>query len=139
MSKINQTFNPIRGDASAPITRSEYNALVSKLNSMKRDIERMSSVNSISSAVSQVLGSAPGGGSSVSGVEIHVVSKAVTAGTPSAEVFLAPALLLTLPVSYVTVDGMMSTEFPKVESLTVTGFTMTPIQDGTAIYSYILL
>lgn len=133
--KINQVFNPIVGKDSVPA--SEFNKLVGQLNAMKRDLERCLSPESVSILVTQALSSGSSGGGGSTGSTVQSVTKSVTGGVAYAEVFDAPSLLLTLPISYVTVDGMMSFEFPKLESLTVNGFTITPLQDGQVIYSYV--
>lgn len=137
-AKINQTFNPIKGNREDFVSKAEFNDVMSKLNSMKKTIEQSLSQSALTSVITQVI-SAGGGGGSSSGSTVVNVTKSVVGGTTYNEVFSAPALLLTLPISYVLIDGLFSVEHPPVSLLTVSGFTIIPVQDGTIIYSYALI
>lgn len=78
-------------------------------------------------------------GSSSTGSDITTVTVSLTGGVAAPQVFSAPATLVGIPISYATVEGMLSAEIVVPTSLTVTGFTLTSLQDGTCIYSYKLL
>lgn len=78
-------------------------------------------------------------GSSSAVDSVRTVTKSLTGGVASPEVFEAPAVLMGLPIAYATVEGMASSEILVPSSLTVTGFSITAIQDSTVIYSYLLL
>lgn len=135
--KINQSFNPLRGKRDDSVSKSEFNALVSQISLMKQTLERSMSASAMTTLITQTIAS--GGGGSSSGSVVKTVTKSVTAGTTYNEVFDAPSLLLTLPIAYVTVDGLMSHEFPIISSLSTSGFTIIPIQDATLLYSYVNL
>lgn len=140
--KINRTFNPVSGKSDDSVSKAELNGVLSKINLMKQDIERALSGANLSTIITQTINSGGGssGGGSSSGSTVKNVSKAVTAGVTYAETFSASALLLTLPIVYVTdASGLMSSSFPPVTSLTVSGFSTIPIETGTMIYSYLLL
>lgn len=136
--KINQSFNPLHGKREDAVSKAEFNALVSQISLMKQTLERSMSASALTTLITQTVASGGGGGSS-SGSVVKTVTKSITAGTTYNEVFDAPSLLLTLPIAYVTVDGMMSHEFPIISLLTPLGFTIVPIQDATLLYSYVNL
>ena len=104
---------------------------------MKQTLERSMSASALTTLITQTIAS--GGGGSSSGSVVKTVTKSITAGTTYNEVFDAPSLLLTLPIAYVTIDGLMSHEFPIISSLSTSGFTIVPIQDATLLYSYVNL
>lgn len=138
--KINQTFNPVRGKKDDFVTKAEFNEVMSKLNLMKKTIEQSLSQSALTSVINQVLSAGGGGGGSSSGSTVVNVAKSVTGGVTYNEVFSASALLLTLPIVYVTdASGLMATSFPPMTLLTVSGFTLVPIESGTLVYSYSLL
>lgn len=136
--KINQSFNQLQGKREDAVSKAEFNALVSKISAMKQTLERSVSSAALTTLITQTVAAGGGGGSS-SGSTVKTVTKSVTAGVTYNEVFDAPSLLLTLPIAYVTIDSLMSHEFPIISSLTVNGFTIVPIQDATLLYSYVNL
>ena len=78
-------------------------------------------------------------GSSSTTNDITTVSMALVGGTATPVVFSAPATLVSIPISYSTVEGLVSAEIVSPTSLTVSGMTLTSVQDGTCVFSYKLL
>jgi hypothetical protein len=109
------------------------------LNTQKREIQ--TGVEQGNTTIVNRIGgsSSGGGGGSTTSSDITTVSVSLAAGVASPEVFSAPATLISVPVGYTTIDGMLSAEILPPSSLTVSGFTVTPLQSCVCIYSYKLL
>lgn len=130
---ISQILEELRKKASVDDVKRMFDENQFKLNRAFKDVER-GSVAGANTTINTINNS--GGGSSSSGKTIVQVSKSLSAGVASAEVFAAPSRLLGLPIAYSVVDGMGSTETLTPSSLNTAGFSITALQDATVIYSY---